>query len=197
MLANVSPWSYYSPGFVHPDFVPYLRERTTDRWGNQVEINSWKQQGPSSTVQPELVRINKGMTFQRMFESDPCPPGWQKTPDSSGYCTQMPLRHEPVFYTDKAFIAKNQYWEGPGDPSCAKGELSRTAGIREISEQSDMRSMNPLTGQYKVYFQPLESSGKVRYASPDIPDNRKYDANWNLPRQRQYASMATTDSYLG
>jgi len=197
MDVNLSVWHRYAPGWVSPDFVPYLRELTTDRWGNKVEINRWKKQGPLSTVQPELVRINKGLTFQRLFETDPCPPGWEKLKnDPSGYCYQAPLRHEPVFYTDKAFIAKNQFWQGPGDPSPANGELDRNAGFRQVSEQSDLRSVSPLTGNYTVFYQPLPSAAKTRYVGP-VPKDVKYDANWNLSRQSHYASMATQDSYLG
>lgn len=193
MNVNLSVWQRYQPGFVDPEYVPYMRERTKDRWGNEVEINRWEVQGPETMVQPELVRINKGMTFQRMFEEDPCPVGWTKNPGASdAYCYQAPLRHEPVFYTDKAFIAKNQYFGGSTDSG---GVLNRNQSARQISEQSDLRSVNPLTGDYTVYYQPVSSSAKVRYTNPS-PSGVKYDTSWNLSRQQGYATLATPDSYL-
>jgi hypothetical protein len=196
MLTNEGVWSYYQPGFVHSAYVPYLRVKDTDAWGNKVEINTWEEQGPKSMVQPELVRINQGLRFQKMFEEDPCPVGFTKDPNNLGYCQVAPLRHEPVFYTDKSFIAKKQYWQGPGDPSQAKGELNRNENFREISEQTDMRSVNPITGQYQVVYHPVLSSAKPRYTNP-TPGPEKYDATWNLARQSGYASMATKYSYLG
>lgn len=199
MLTNEGVWDYYQPGFVHSEFVPYLKYKDTDAWGNKVQINRWKQQGPLSTVQPELVRINKGLRFQKLHAEDPCPNGFQKDPNNLGYCDIAPLRNEPVFYTDKSFIAKKQYWQGPGDPSPAKGELDRNGGFREVSQETDMRSVDPLTGHYKVYYHPVMSSSNNRYMNP-VPGPEKYDKAWDLPymaRQSSYANMATRDSYLG
>jgi len=69
---NGSVWKHYQPGFVDDMYVPYLRETTVDRWGNRVEINNWKGPMPASTVQPELVRINRGLSYMRLFSDDPC-----------------------------------------------------------------------------------------------------------------------------
>src|SRR5437868_4272621 len=127
METNLSVWDYYQPGFVHPEFVPYLREKVKDGWGNTVSINTWEKQGcVPSMVEPALVRVNKGLTFQKMFDSDPCPNGFTKAADS--YCVREPLKGEPVFYTDKAFVAKRQFWNGYGDIN---------PGPRRVSEQTD------------------------------------------------------------
>ena len=83
----------------------------------------------------------------RLFENDPCPPGWKKDTQNLGYCVAEPLRHEPVFYTEKAFIAKKQYFDGPSE----QGVVPRNGGYRRVSEQTDMRSVNPLNGHYTVY----------------------------------------------
>jgi len=186
MDTNQSVWSYYQPGYVNELFVPYLRDKVPDAWGNTVSINPWERQGcVPSLVEPALVRVNKGLTFQRMFDSDPCPNGFTKADDS--YCVREPLRGEPVFYTDKSFIAKRQFWDGYGVAN---------PGARRISEQSDMRSVNPLTGQYTVYFQPSQWSARRRYVSP-LPDtSQQYDRSWYLPTERGYASLQTKDSYL-
>ena len=193
METNSSVWKHYQFGYVPDEFVPYLREATTDAWGNKVEVNNWKGPMPTSTVQPELVRINRGLSFQRLFSSDPCPPGWVNDPENLGYCVAETLRHEPVFYTDKAFIPMKQYFDGPADSA---GVVPRNGDYRRISEQTDMRSVNPLTGHYTVYYQPVNSSAHTRYTNP-TPGPELYDATWNKARQNSYATMATKDSYLG
>lgn len=196
MEGNFSAWDYYQPGWVHPEFQPYVRTKVRDRWGNTVSINNWEKQGCSELVNPALVRANWGMTFQKLFESDPCPNGFTRA--AEGYCVQEPLKHQPVFYTDKAFIAKRQFWNGYGQGDDAP---------RRISEQTDMRSVNPLTGKYEVYFQPRVSRStniegernRVRYSRPFsvYPEKEKYDHSWGLAQQRGYQSNPTADSYLG
>ena len=192
METDTSVWARYQPGYVDSEFVPYLREMTTDAWGNKVEINNWKGPMPRSTVQPELVRINRGLSFMRLFENDPCPPGWKKDTQNLGYCVAEPLRHEPVFYTEKAFIAKKQYFDGPSE----QGVVPRNGGYRRISEQTDMRSVNPLNGHYTVYYQPVQSSAPTRYVNP-TPSDDMFDGSWNKSRQSKYAAMPVRDSYLG
>jgi hypothetical protein len=191
---NVSVWDYYQPGFVHPGYVPYLRKNIKDKWGNTVNVNTWEKQGPPGMVAPELVRINKGMSFMRMFESDPCPPGWEKVPDDSAMCVQRKLKHEPIFYSDKAFIAKRQYWKGTAV------QIADPRYDRRVSEQTDLRSVNPLTGQYTIYYKPVESSAHTKYGFPlqsqSAKEPGKYDQNWNLPRDEKYLGVATKDSYL-
>lgn len=186
MESNTSVWHYYQPGFVHEDFVPYLRDKIQDPSGNTVSISRWKRQGcVPGMVEPALVRINKGLTFQRMFDSDPCPNGFVK--DENSYCVREPLRGEPVFYTDKAFIAKRQYWDGYGVAN---------PGPRRVSEQTDLRSVNPLNGQYTVYYNPSQWSAPQKYANPVPNTSLQYDRSWNLPRDRGYAQSQTLDSYL-
>jgi len=186
MESNISVWNYYQPGFVHDDFVPYLKEKVEDANGSIVDINPWKKQGcVPSLVEPALVRADKGLTFQKMFDSDPCPNGFTSAGDS--YCVREPLKHEPVFYTHKAFIAKHQYWNGYGNAN---------PGARRISEQTDMRSVNPLTGQYAVYYNPSQWSAPRKYSYP-VPDTKyQYDRSWYLPADRGYAKSSTKDSYL-
>jgi hypothetical protein len=185
MKNNVSVWDYYQPNFVAPEYAPYLRRYVQDRDGNTISINTWEKQGCGDLVAPELVRANKGMTFQKLFESDPCPTGFKKAP--MGYCVEEPLRHQPVFYTDKAFIAKRQFWEGYTTPVPDR-----------ISEQFDMRSVNPLTGQYDIPYLSVVQGSHVRYSRPFsvFPEKEKFDHSWNLPRERQYRGLPTGDSYL-
>ena len=188
---NGSVWKHYQPGFIDDLYVPYLRETTTDAWGNKVEINNWKEPMPPTMVQPELVRINRGLSFMKLFSTDPCPVGWVSDKQNLGYCVTEPLRHESVFYTDKAFIPQKQYFDGPAE----NGVVQRNGGYRRISEQTDMRSVNPLNGQYTVYYQPVQSSAPIRYVNP-TPSDDMFDGSWNKARQGRYASMPSKDSLL-
>jgi len=191
MDTNESVWHYYQPGYVHPAYIPYIRKVVKDRWGNEVNINTWERQGCKTNIYPELVRVNKGMSFMRMFDTDPCPNGWEKVPGDDpnrlSMCVQAPLKHEPVFYTDKAFIAQRQFWNGPTVPQSVP---------RRISEPTDMRSIDPLTGNYIVYYEPVNTKAPTRYAPP-VPPPGKYDQTWALPSKSNQGSMPMRDSYLG
>jgi hypothetical protein len=186
METNQPVWERYNPGYVDEEFVPYLRDKVQDDWGNTVSINMWEKQGcVPSLVEPALIRKNWGLRFMRQFDSDPCPNGFMGAGDS--YCVREPLKFEPVFYTDKSFIAKRQFWDG---------YALANPGVRRVSEQTDLRSVNPLTGQYTVYYNPSQWSARRRYAYP-VPDtSQQYDRSWYLPVERGYAKSATTDSYL-
>jgi hypothetical protein len=186
MKTNQPVWARYNPGYVDEEFVPYLRDKVPDAWGNIVSINNWEQQGcEGGMVEPALVRKNWGLRFQRMFDSDPCPNGFMKTEDS--YCVREPLKGEPVFYTPKSFIARRQFWDG---------YATANPGARRVSEQTDLRSVNPLTGDYTVYYGASQWSAPRKYSYP-VPDTRfQYDRSWYLPADRGYARSATTDSYI-
>lgn len=166
MDANLSIWHYYQPNFVHPDFVPYLRHNLPDSSGHYVNINTWEKQGPPHIVQPELVRVNWGMKFVRRNSDIPCPPGFipSNTEGEEGYCYPRPKDYEPVFYTNKAFIAKNQYWDSYiQQPMIQAESITGKVPIDSqpyISESFDMRSINPLTGKYNAYFLPSRNTGK-------------------------------------
>ncbi len=191
MKTNTGVWSAYQPGYVHPEYVPYLRKKTFDKWGNEVQINTWEKQGDPTFVEPALVRVNKGLTFQLQFSNDPCPNGFSKADNS--YCVRQPLKHEQVFYTDKAFLPKRQYWGGYADDEA----ISNTSdGKRQTSNTFDLRSVNPFTGNYTVYYPGHTSAAPVRYGKPVINTRKQYDQSWDLPAKRGYATLHTNDSYL-
>jgi len=161
MNFNQSLWAAYQPGYVHPDFVPYMRYPVQDDQGNVVMLNTWKQQGPScQSVNPGLVRKNWGMRFALKFPNDPCPSGFVKGDDQ--YCYTRELDYEPVFYTKKAFVAKNQYLDGYTEPNRAP---------RRVSQPTDMRSVNPLTGKYEIFYQPCPSSVDGKYGLAPTSDS--------------------------
>jgi len=185
----------YQPGYYPEAYLPYKRDLVRDKWGNTVSINTWAKQASPDIVEPALVRVNKGLTFQKMFDSDPCPNGWKKSADS--YCVREDLKHEPVFYTDKAFIPKNQYWQGYGDSHSIMGD----GPPRRSSQQTDLRTVHPLTGDYAVYYPSSQWSAPRRYTpvrkDGPGPVTDQYDKSWGLPAERGYATLHTTDSYLG
>jgi hypothetical protein len=180
-------WTYYQPGYVPAEYVPYQRKLTKDRWGNVVSINTWEKQGCPGAVQPELVRVNKGLTFQKMYTDDPCPDGFRSVQD--GYCVRDADPDETrVFYTDKAFIPQKQFWNGYG---------VRPVGPRRISQPTDLRSVDPFTGEYKIYYSPSAWSDQRRYARPIKSTKNQYDDSWGLASHGGYQISPTKDSYLG
>jgi len=194
MDTNISGWKYYQPGYIHEEFVPYMRDIIQDPWGHYISINTWKQNGCPLEVDPRLVRINRSLAFQKMFDTDPCPNGFMSMPGprgKDGYCMREPLKGEPVFYTNKAFIAKHQYWDGYTNGTPSDMELQNRP-----SEPTDLRSVNPFTGMYTIYYPGKERDAPIRYARPLVDERIQYDHNWSLPERKGYASLPTTDSYL-
>ena len=188
METNQSVWKYYQPGYVNEEFVPYLRTIVTDPVGHRVSINTWEKQGCPQLISNDLVRKDWGLRFQRLFDTDPCPLGWVSGPD--GYCFREPIKHERVFYTDKSFIAKRQFWDG----YTTDAPKARDGG--PVSQQTDLRSVNPYTGRYTVYYPGVDTKARVRYAPPIKDDLDQYDTSWSLPVQRSYGALPTKDSYL-
>lgn len=164
MLTNTPVWSYYNPGFIDPLYVPYHREAVPAGDGYCIPLNNWAHQGPPTTVNPDLVRINWDVSFQLLHPGDPCPDGWTKGLD--GWCVRQPQPYEPVFYTDKAFIAKTQFPNGYTRPY--------RGTHRRISEQTDLRSVNPLTGQYQVSFQPVDRRNMTSTNYGRLPSKDSY-----------------------
>jgi len=173
MESNIPVWSYYQPGFVHPEFVPYLRYPVKDDQGNTIYINTWEDQGyANGLVNPYIVRKNWGMAFARKHEDDPCPPGF--IPGEGGYCFPYQPENEAIFYTKKAFIPKRQYWKSYVDDSRAP---------QRVSESFDMRSVHPMTGEYVVYYEGC--------------NDRPYGGMNKTPATNtRYGRNPTKDSYL-
>lgn len=195
METNIPVWKYYEKGFVHPDFVPYLRENVpikdrkfvaardlkTDGVGREVgprytNVNTWQRlpsggSSPSFLVNDALVRKGWGMAFVRQHASDPCPVGFDSAP--GGYCVERKKDHVPVFYTEDAFITKNQFWESYG-----------SEGAPRISQSTDFRSVNPFTGEYTVYFHSNPQAG----SSPALQTKKG---------NTRYQKMPSKDCFLG
>ena len=195
MLTNVSVWSRYQPGFIDPAYVPFYRKKTLDRWGNEVSINTWEKQGCDAMVEPALVRVNKGLTFQRMFDTDPCPSGFVKSKEEPSYCVRVTPKHEQVFYSDKAFVPKHQYWNGYSDSDAIRNSSPDIP--RPPSNNFDLRTVHPLTGDYTIYYESNKAASQVRYGKPLTNTRKQYDQSWYLNRTGSYAKLDASDSYLG
>lgn len=128
MQVNNSVWDVYKPGYIDPLYEPYQKHSVYayPELGQScnIKLNSWARQGPPEMVYPELVRNGWGKSFQRMFSYDPCPGGWVKGPDN--WCIEEKQEFTPIFYTDKAFIPKNQYWNSYAPQLRSKGRKWRS-----------------------------------------------------------------------
>jgi hypothetical protein len=160
MITNTPIWAYYQPGFVDPLYVPYMKTPVDDGEGGKVPINTWAKQGSYVMFPKELVRKGWGMKYQRIFYDDPCGSAWEK---DGMFCKQKDLEYEPIFYTEKAFIPRIQHWNAYGTKSCDER--------RNVSEPTDMRSVNPLTGRYEVSFPPRPKIKGTRYMLSPTTDS--------------------------
>lgn len=211
-INNNSVWSYYKKDWVHPEFVPYLRANRKDQFKNTVDTNIWEKQGSPALVNDQLTRVNYGMRFMRQFETDVCPPGWKKAPPHangfpSAYCERDDLPSQPVFYTDKAFIAKNQNFKAYTKPNIHSKKVMNARASEQprlnmtynelqpsnVSDTFDMRSINPYSGKYTTYFD-SKIHNKNRYVNVNVVDGLR--GEWYKPRESGYGSLPMNDSYL-
>lgn len=209
---NNSVFAYYKPGHVHPEFLPYLRANRKDQWNNEVNLNLWQRQGSPAMVDDKLVRINRDVTFQKLFIDDACPVGWKsvgKFADNkpSGYCERDTLPFQPIMYTNKSFIAKKQNFDGYTKPNIQHKKVINARSDNQpklnmtfselkplpVSNSFNMRSVNPFTGKYTEYFQ-SKMHNKTRYTNPNQVDGLMSD--WYLPTESGYGNCPTSDSYL-
>ena len=185
MNHSESVWDRYRPGYVDPLYVPYLRTPVKDPKGNIIPLNTWKKIGYSNgMVNPDIVRINWGLSFARKHGGDPCPPGFIS--GDGGFCFPLQPENEPVFYTKKAFIPKNQYFKSyttsPYEPPHGGPTPIYTVDKNKSSSESfDMRSISPFTGHYTIFY--------------EGPSSSSYSGNKNTKSTTKYGRNPTSDSY--
>lgn len=233
MQTNGAVWPMYAEGYVDPIYTPYTGDclRPSSEAGgrnssthNNLDFNAVRQIGSSH---------GEGLDFMRLHADDPCPPGFEqkpapgkdprsgrRSPRGSGdqvrpdhnpnllFCRARTktLTHEPVFYTDKAFVAKKQYPRGYAD--CVTSD-------HYVSQPTDMRSVVPHgvpcsndrraprdAGQFRVSHFPVDSSAGTRYERPYVggctsarPGQDTYPRDPNFGSSR-YQQSGTKDSYL-
>jgi len=138
------------------------------------DINPFKMQnGMGCSTTECLVRKGWGYSFQRKHSWYPCPMGF--TPGEDRWCYTVDPEFEPVLYTDKAFLPKNQYWNSPSDINYRQSNLKETAFQRN---SFDFRSTNPYTGNFQQSFKSKcvggncgSSSGSTTYQRMPLPDS--------------------------
>ncbi len=143
MYANLPVWKYYEKGFVDPLYALYQKKRVAGRdqsTGRRVgvDINPYTPAASPMYSNPNLERKGWSLSFQRQFSYDPCPASW--TPGADGWCFLSDTENDMgIFYTDKAYIAPIQYFDG-----YTKG-VQWEQGINNF----DNRSVSPFTGQFQ------------------------------------------------
>nr|QBK85741.1 MAG: hypothetical protein LCMAC101_03360 [Marseillevirus LCMAC101] len=158
MEINQSVWDYYPKDdsyFIDPLYVPYQSTPVMTEYG-VCPANGWKKQGyPTGFVNPGLVRRGWGLDFTKMHpdKDHQCPQGW--SPAEDGWCVVNQPEFEGIFYTDKQFAPKYQYWDSYAprilDPN--KRQLN----------SFDQRSINPFTGNYVMYFNSKPNGLRSKY----------------------------------
>jgi hypothetical protein len=117
---NLPVWKYYEPGFMDPLYAQYIRKPCQTSGSSTVDKIPIV---ATPMFRPELVHRGRGQSFQRLFDTDPCPELWtayeKMTPeqqaqvkqyfesDPRGYCFPNIPEFEPVLYTDKSMFYGN------------------------------------------------------------------------------------------
>ena len=104
----------------------------------------------------------KGLDFQLVYPSDPCPEGWAK--GQGGWC----ITTEPEFgfnglYSEESFVPKYQYWEGYAprlsNPMCKQ------------VDHFDQHSVSLWSGDYVVFNNPHPASNRGVYGHLPLKDS--------------------------
>jgi hypothetical protein len=102
MEINLPVARYYSKNFTDPLYVPYQKTyvEVEDEWGKMsCPVYRWPQQGSSAFVNPALVKVGWGKSFQRKHPRTSCPPGY--TEGAEGWCMEVAPDFESAFYKEK------------------------------------------------------------------------------------------------
>jgi len=164
------PFSAYYPAddskFIDPMYVPY-ETTVAPTPGTNGQCVHKERKYPlrinSLMVSPGEVRAGWGHDFLKMYPSDPCPKGWVDVGD--GFCTREYTQgQESEFSTPKHFAAKYQYFNsytvGPRD----RARIDKLKDLDVKNSQPFLnRSVNPYTGHYVVYYDPIPPKSSTKY----------------------------------
>ena len=170
MDANVSVWDYYRDGYVDPTFQPYRKVTTP----NQQCVSGHNSHNPYKTspgpdIFPETIRNGWGRTFKLKHDRWPCPTGYIK---EGGWCHPAKPEFTPIFATKDGFRPRVNF-------------TAERAPPRRSRNAFDLKSVNPITGQYVDNYaskqsQPTNSgpnktrsgnSIRARYSQLSVPDS--------------------------
>lgn len=176
MQVNLPVWGYYPKEgtFIDPLYVPYKNseeETFPNEYSGECDsvqkcpVNRWEKQGyRDGFVNEALVRKGWGLDFQLLHpDKDPCPEGWTKGKD--GWCSANVAEFgDNGLYSDRAFVPKYQYWD-----SYAPRTLVDSS--KKYINQFDMRSVDPWTGDYKMYINSKPSYNRQIYGLNPAKDS--------------------------
>ncbi len=157
MEYNGDIWSQYPKDdkyYIDPLYVPYQKTPIKTECG-VCPYNGWKKPGNPLATNPALERRGWGMDFVKMHpdKDHQCPYGW--TPAEDGWCVSAEPEYEGTLYSDKAFVARWQYWDSYAprlkDPS------------KRQTNSFDQRSVNPFTGNYVIYHNSKPNALRGKY----------------------------------
>lgn len=172
MDVNLPVWNYYPKNdepFLDPLYAPYQYKDipSSDGVNGTCPVNTWAKNGcPGGMFNPDLVRKGWGQSFQLMFPSDPCPPGWTKGTNGNnyGWC----VREQPEFgdnglYSKDAFVPYYQYFYGYASPHSPP---------KVYDPLVTPSSINPYTGNFVEYIKANQGKNSTRYLH--IPSKDSY-----------------------
>lgn len=112
---NLPIWAYYDKNFVDPLYRPYQKEQVILSGAQLGGFNKDSPRAPKQSVniypsvpfgtvnegfnvRSELVRSGHGLSFQKQFDSDPCPLMWKSKED--GWCVRTEPLYKGTMYTE-------------------------------------------------------------------------------------------------
>jgi hypothetical protein len=142
----------YKPGFIHPEFAPYEEKKKLASTPNgRKELTD----GLDSTQ----IRAGKSYTFKALGNAHTgqyCPANFTKVPDAEFFDRDAPR---------SGYVNKRNAYICVYDKT---KEVDRTkeARIQKSTPQSsfDMRSLNPYTGEYDIYFKSKNACTTQKYS---------------------------------
>ena len=173
---------------------PHMEQQVIPGNYQLAEVNRWELANvkPSSDlVENALVRKGWRWGFQRKHPTYPCPNGW--TPGVDGWCEWAQEEFEPIFYTDKAFLTKNQYWNGYSENN---DKTQQFYGPSETWYRGASLTKRDENGIKRIGC----GSGETFGSAPAPTGRNNYGGNRrrNLftPTGPSYGGFKTKDSYL-
>jgi hypothetical protein len=171
---------------------PHQQQKVIEGNVYMASVNPWEQANvlPSpALVNPALVRKGWGKSFQRKHSYFPCPNGW--TPGADGWCVENEPEEIPLFYTDKAFIEKNQYWSGYTAPN---NRTQQYFGPSETKYRGGPLMESDKSCIERIGCGPGNNFGS---APPNTGSTQRFDKRGSyFPKGPFYGNVGAKDSYL-
>jgi len=143
----------YKPGYIHPEFAPYEEKKKLARSRSGIEDLTFG-------LDPTQIRSGKSYSFKPLGNAHTgqyCPANFTKVRD-------------PEFFDSSKSTPRSGYVNKRNAYICVydkKNEVDRTseARVQKSTPHSsfDMRSLNPYTGEYEIYFKSKNACTTQKY----------------------------------